>query len=128
MEAIKQAVKYGIVGVSNTLITAVVIWVMMKIFGCSSILSNVVGYSAGVVNSFILNKQWTFKSSAGWLSSAVRFGIVFGICYLMQLGVLIYLNKYLAIDPYYNQLIAMVFYTVINFLMNKFYTFKEQKG
>ena len=28
------------------------------------------------------------------------------------------------IDPYYNQLIAMAFYTVINFIMNKFYTFK----
>jgi len=34
------------------------------------------------------------------------------------------LNPYLSIDPYYNQLIAMAFYTVINFIMNKFYTFK----
>ena len=116
-ETVKQAIKYGIVGVSNTVITAVVIWIMMKLFGCSDV--------AGVLNSFIWNKQWTFRSSAGWIGSAVRFGVVFGVCYLLQLGLLVYvLNSYLSIDPYYNQLIAMAFYTVINFIMNKFYTFK----
>jgi putative flippase GtrA len=124
-KAIKQAIKYGVVGVINTLITAVVIWVMMKLLGCSDVVSNVVGYIAGVLNSFIWNKKWTFKSTERWMGSAIRFGIVFGICYLLQLGLLVFvLNPYLAIDPYYNQLIAMAFYTAINFVMNKFYTFK----
>ncbi|MDL2278317.1 GtrA family protein [Parabacteroides sp. OttesenSCG-928-G07] len=125
METIKQAIKYGIVGVGNTLITAIVIWVMMKLLGCSDVLSNAVGYVAGLLNSFIWNKQWTFKTSGKWLSSAIKFAIAFAICYTLQLGVLIYLNKTLTtIDSYYNQLIAMAFYTVINFIMNKFYTFK----
>lgn len=124
METVKQAIKYGIVGASNTLITAVVIWVMMKLLGCSDVTSNIVGYVAGVFNSFIWNKRWTFQSSAGWTSSAIRFGVVFGICYLLQLGVLMFLNAHLSVDPYYNQLLAMAFYTVINFIMNKFYTFK----
>lgn len=127
MEIIKQAIKYGIVGVSNTLITAVVIWIMMKVFGCSLVLSNAVGYIAGVLNSFVLNKQWTFKKSGNWGSSAIRFGIAFGICYLSQLLLVMYLDKTLTIDPYYSQLIGMVFYTIINFLMNKYYTFKEVK-
>ena len=43
-ETVKQAIKYGIVGVSNTVITAVVIWIMMKLFGCSDVVSNMVGY------------------------------------------------------------------------------------
>lgn len=125
METVKQAIKYGIVGVGNTVITAVVIWVMMKWLGCSDVVSNIVGYAAGVLNSFIWNKQWTFRAaSAGWVGSAVRFAVVFGICYLLQLALLLYLNGHLDIDPYYNQLIAMAFYTVINFVMNKFYTFK----
>lgn len=124
-KAIKQAIKYGVVGVINTLITAVVIWIMMKLLGCSDVVSNVVGYIAGVLNSFIWNKKWTFKSTEKWMGSAIRFGVVFGICYLLQLGLLVFvLNPYLAIDPYYNQLIAMAFYTAINFVMNKFYTFK----
>ena len=121
---VKQAIKYGIVGLSNTLITAIVIWIMMKCLGCSDIVSNIMGYAAGGLNSFVWNKQWTFKSSVGWTSGAIRFGVVFSICYLLQLGLLMYLNANLTIDPYYNQLIAMAFYTVINFIMNKFYTFK----
>ncbi|WP_085536161.1 GtrA family protein [Massilibacteroides vaginae] len=125
MGIIKQAIRYGLVGVGNTLITAAVIWVMMKIFDVSDILSNITGYIAGLVNSFIWNRQWTFKSSVGWTSGALKFGSVFVICYLLQLGVLLYLNKTLTIDSYYNQLIAMAFYTVINFVMNKFYTFKS---
>ncbi|MDR1880592.1 MAG: GtrA family protein [Tannerellaceae bacterium] len=124
METIKQVIKYGIVGAANTLITAAIIWVMMKKADVSPIPSNIVGYAFGVLNSFIWNKQWTFKSSAGWIGSAMRFGVVFGICYLLQLLLLICLNRYLSIDPYYNQLIAMAFYTVINFLMNKYFTFK----
>ena len=124
METLKQAIRYGVVGLSNTLITAVVIWVMMKMAGCSDVLSNITGYAAGVLNSFVLNKKWTFKSTIGWTRGAVRFGVVFGICYLMQLGLLLYLNKHLTIDSYFNQLLAMAFYTVINFIMNKYYTFK----
>ena len=109
METIKQAIKYGVVGLSNTLITMIVIWVMMKLFGCREGLSNLTGYVAGILNSFIWNKQWTFKgSSTGWTKGAVRFTIAFIICY----------------DHYYNHLIGMAFYTVINFLVNKFYTFK----
>ncbi len=74
METIKQAIKYGVVGLSNTLITMIVIWVMMKIFGCREGLSNLTGYVAGILNSFIWNKQWTFKgSSTGWTKGG-RFG------------------------------------------------------
>ncbi|MDR1981615.1 MAG: GtrA family protein [Tannerellaceae bacterium] len=124
METIKQVIKYGIVGAANTLITAAIIWVMMKKANVPAIPSNIVGYAFGVLNSFIWNKQWTFKSSARWIGSAMRFGVVFGICYLLQLMLLICLNRYLSIDPYYNQLIAMAFYTVVNFLMNKYFTFK----
>jgi putative flippase GtrA len=129
VKTIKQFFKYGIVGVSNTLITLIVIWVMMKPLGYSSNVSNVTGYITGIINSFIWNKQWTFKSSDAWKGSALRFGIVSGICFLLQFGLLNYLDfLHLNIDPYFNQVFAMIFYTAINFPMNKFFTFKEQKG
>ena len=119
METIKQAIKYGVVGLSNTLITMIVIWVMMKLFGCREGLSNLTGYVAGILNSFIWNKQWTFKgSSTGWTKGAVRFTIAFIICYALQYGLVLILNSRLTIDHYYNHLIGMAFYTVINFLVN----------
>ncbi|MDR1645551.1 MAG: GtrA family protein [Tannerellaceae bacterium] len=130
MEAklIRQAIKYAIVGVSNTALSLCVIWVMMKMLGYSDEVSNLTGYIAGILNSFVWNKQWTFKSSDAWAGSAIRFALVFGVCYLLQFGLLLYLNRHLSIDPFYNQVLAMIFYTAVNFLMNKYFTFKKQKG
>ena len=59
-ETVIQAVKYGIVGASNTLITAIVIWVMMNGLDFSDVTANITGYIAGVLNSFIWNHQWPF--------------------------------------------------------------------
>lgn len=123
--AIKQAIKYGVVGLSNTLITMIVIFVMMKLLGCREGLSNLSGYVAGLLNSFVWNKQWTFKGSeTGWKKGAVRFGAAFVVCYVLQYVLVMVLNHQLTIDHYYNHLLGMAFYTVLNFLMNKFYTFK----
>ncbi len=125
MKTVEQFIKFGLVGVSNTLITMVVIWGMMKWLGCAEGLSNFTGYVAGLLNSFIWNKQWTFKeSNAGWIGSAFRFAVAFVFCYALQYGLVLFLNSRLPIDHYYNHLIGMVFYTVLNFVITKFYTFK----
>lgn len=124
-KTVTQAIKYGVVGVSNTLITMAVIYIMMKLLGCREGLSNITGYVAGLLNSFVWNRQWTFKdSSAGWSRSAFRFAVAFAVCYLLQWGLVTFLNAHLIIDHYYNHLIGMVFYTILNFILNKFYTFK----
>ncbi|MCC8154470.1 MAG: GtrA family protein [Tannerellaceae bacterium] len=125
MEIVKQAIKYGVVGAINTAITAGVIWVCMKCFGVNEEISNALGFIAGVVNSFIWNKRWTFQSSHSWAKDGARFLIAFAICYPLQLGVFMYLKTiFTTIDPYYLQLVGMGVYTVANFLLNKFYTFK----
>jgi len=122
-----QAIKYGVVGISNTFITFIVITLMMKLLGYSDFISNIVGYVAGVVNSFIWNKKWTFSNSTGWKNSLFRFLIAFGICYVIQYGLVMILNKNLTIDHIYNHYIGMVFYTAINFFANKYYVFKESE-
>mgnify|MGYP003468087476 CR=1 FL=1 len=121
----RQAVKYGVVGVGNTLLTMVVIYVMMKGLHCREGLSNITGYVAGLLNSFVWNKQWTFKeSTTSWRRGVLRFAVAFAVCYLLQWSLVTFLNAHLDIDHYYNHLIGMAFYTVLNFVLNKVYTFK----
>ena len=143
MEIIKQTVKYGIVGVLNTLLSLAVIWLMTKKMDCSEALSNFVGYAVGLINSFFLNRKWTFRSNSKILGSAIRFFIVFVVCYLIQLSVLLLLNQNCPNDPplysffepvlhffridtlFYIQIISMIVFTIINFGVNKYYTFKK---
>jgi putative flippase GtrA len=140
---IKQGIKFGIVGGGNTLLSLLIIWIMTKQGGCSETFSNLTGYTIGLVNSFFWNKKWTFRSSVSWKSSAIRFFGVFAVCYVSQLLLLLLLNRFcpdnppmydffkpllsvFKIDPlFYNQVLAMAFYTVANFIINKFYTFKS---
>ena len=120
-----QTIKYGIVGITNTLLTLAIIWLMRNVFHTSLVVANVTGYILGFVNSFLLNRSWTFKSFNNWKKEFIKFLIVFGICYLIQLGVLLLLEKYTGLKETYNTLIGMVVYTALNFLFNKYFTFKK---
>ena len=71
MKTLEQAIKYGLVGVSNTLITMVVIWLMLKTLGLPEGLSNFTGYVAGLLNSYIWNRQWTFKGSTTGVGKSI---------------------------------------------------------
>jgi len=142
-----QAIKYGIVGVINTLLTAITIWIMMHpVFQTGKgenvspwviTISNITGFIVGLINSFVWNRKWTFKSKNHWVSEFIRFTTAFLVCYIPQLFFVNFLNTYtgfridfgpLAISHAYTcQLLGIVFYTSLNFLLNKYYTFKPAK-
>ena len=124
-QTIRQFIKFGLVGVLNTIITLSIIFVFMKLFNVSYILSNVIGYLFGFINSFILNKIWTFKSKKSIGSESFFFVLIFIICYFIQLAFLIILKEKLLVKPEYAQIISMIFYSIINFTGNKFITFKN---
>jgi putative flippase GtrA len=146
-----QAFKYGIVGVLNTLLTAITIWLMMQfVFNLKGeqeatskvvSISNIAGYAAGLINSFIWNRKWTFKSKKSWKTDFFKFMGAFLVCYIPQLLLVMLLNnwaiipslhfdfpnrEYVLTSAYICQLAGIIFYTLLNFLCNKYYTFKEQ--
>jgi putative flippase GtrA len=143
MGMIKQAVKYGIVGGGNTLISLAIIWLMTKKLGCTEAFSNIVGYLIGLINSFFLNRRWTFGSTGNMLNCALKFFLVFAACFSLQFAVLLFLNRHCPYNPplyscfepvlkifkidtlFYIQIISMMIYTVANFLINKYYTFNK---
>ena len=145
-----QTIKYSIVGVLNTLLTIVVIWFMMhfvfrpedggKISSLALSISNTVGYIVGLINSFIWNRSWTFKSKNNWKPEFVRFTIAFLICFVIQLILVNILYKYVIMNGFHLsffrfeytmspaeicQLIGIVTYTALNFILNKYFTFKK---
>lgn len=124
-ETFSQLCKYAVVGVANTLITAVVIWLLLKLAGTANATANFWGFAAGVANSFIWNRKWTFISGGSFRRDLTVFLIGFAICYLIQLGVVEFLImqdfKY---DPYYNHLAGICIYSALNFLFNKHVAFR----
>ena len=124
-ESLIQFLKFGIVGISNTLITALTIWLLLKVLHCSDYFSNFTGYMFGLINSFIWNRKWTFESKTNVSATLFKFIVTFAISYLFQLGNLYLLLHYTHIDPYLCQLLSIIVYTLLNFALNKTYTFKN---
>lgn len=136
-EKMLQFVKYCIVGVLNTLVTLGVIYICKSFLGWNLYLSNVLGYVAGVVNSFLCNKSWVFKSDGSYMREAVRFLAGFLVCYLLQLWVvwaitaksIIGHNNFavlgIVISGYgIATLVGNVVYTLANFVYNRMVTFR----
>ncbi|MDR0769447.1 MAG: GtrA family protein [Dysgonamonadaceae bacterium] len=137
-----QTIKYGVVGVTNTLLTMVTIWVMMrvvflseegeKISSLALSVSNTVGYIVGLINSFIWNRSWTFKSKNKWTPDFIRFMIAFLVCFIIQLVLVNVLYKRMEMAGLTEitgaaeicQFAGIVVYTILNFILNKYFTFK----
>ena len=57
-----QLLKYGVIGVSNTLITLVVFYVINTLMGLDYAVANTLGYILGLINSFVWNRTWVFRT------------------------------------------------------------------
>lgn len=134
-----QMVKYGMVGVLNTLITLAVIFLCKSVMGINEYLSNFLGYFFGILNSFVFNRIWVFHSHTKIHSSLLRFLAGCGICYLLQFVILWLLTGafgdveydlgFFVISGYgIATLIAMVAYTIANFLYNKLFAFRNTRS
>lgn len=125
-ESQKQFVKYGLVGVMNTGITWLAMLVLMNLFHVSHMIANPIGYILGLINSFIMNKSWTFKSTGPVKKESYMFFAVFIVCFFIQyLLSNILLIETLGIEKNIAQLPGMVVYTVLGYFGNKLLTFKK---
>lgn len=55
-----QLVQFLIVGVSNTLVDLIVCYLLQRLFGIY-LIAKVIGYACGILNSYFLNSNWTFR-------------------------------------------------------------------
>lgn len=129
-----QLLKYSVVGASNTVLTAGVIWIVQEILIWSPSIANALGYLAGLINGFIWNSRWTFSSRMS-VKRLVSFVSIFGFCYVIQFFAFHSFNAWEAwcdlirlVTPKYifvNQLASMGVFTTFNFLLNKFITYSH---
>lgn len=132
-----QFIKYVVVGCINTAITLIVIFVCKSLLNIDPYIANAIGYIAGLINSFVWNKNWVFKSQKGYSREAIKFIVGFGLCYGLQFLVVYLINStefgqyewdmygIFTISGYgIATLIGNVVYTIANFVYNRMITFK----
>jgi putative flippase GtrA len=121
---IAQFVKFGIVGVSNTLLTFAVYTLLLKVFGVWYIAASGIGFGVGAVNGFLLNRRWTFKEHVGDALTPVRWTVVQGCGLCANLGLVYLFVSDAGLDKLVGQACATAIVTVITFLANRAWTFR----
>lgn len=120
--------RFIIVGTLNALITALVIWVLMKGVGCNYLWSNIAGYVAALVNNFFWSKYWIFSSRSGKFEREVPLVLVaFGCAYGLQFLSLLLMVEIGDMNEYLAQFLGLFVYGAVNFTMNKRLTFTRKQ-
>jgi putative flippase GtrA len=119
-----QFVKFGIVGVSNTVLAFGIYTVLLKVFGVWYLGASAIGFVVGAVNGFLLNRRWTFRGHVGDALTPVRWGIVQGCGLGLNEALLFLFANGAGIDKLISQAFATVIVTVVTFLVNRAWTFR----
>lgn len=120
-------VRFLIVGVANTLVGIGTIYAAMYFLGFDIVYANILGYTIGVIQSFLLNKRWTFDSSDRALSSFIRFLLVLAVAYGANLVTVVVANTAFEVNPYIAQALGIIPYTSTGYLGSRYFVFRNQR-
>lgn len=132
-----QFFKFGLVGVSNTLISYTiellcyyVIFSGMENETAKIVLSSVLAFVISVTNSFVLNLIFVFKSNPKGFGETLFTYLKTVLCYSLTGLLLSPLLKMwmesMGIKYYISSLVSLIVAVPLNFLMNKFWAFKTK--
>lgn len=116
---------YGIIGCLSSGLDFCVYTFLVRIVGMNYLLANCISVVVGITTSFTLNRKYNFKVTDRTFR---RFAIFFtvGICGMLLSNLILYvcIDK-LMMDNIVSKLLSIVLVVFVQFLINKFVTFKK---
>ena len=151
---IKQFSKFLVVGISNFAISFAVFYFLYKwklspffygFFGqtgktlediilglgatsLDATLANILGYGAGVINSFVWNKLWTFQAKSQTAAQFGRFLVLNLSCLILSSASLFIFTDYLVLSYLPVWFVTMGIVTLVNFAVSKHWVFVNNTG
>lgn len=126
---LKQFIKFGLVGVSNTVVSMVVYYIVLFIDPALYLVGSILGTILSIANAFYWNDKFVFTGNANdWRSKLKRLGktyISYGGTSILS-NVLLWIEVAFfgvsrAIAPIVNLLVTIP----LNFIINKLWTFHK---
>ncbi len=124
-----QFIKFSLVGAVNSLVHFCIFIMLYRGAMMHYLASSVIGYCAGTVNSYIFNRRWTFSSRQEKMKREFgKFVLVNVLALLVNVGSLRFFKESLGLSAEAGQICAIGLSLVINFLGNRYWTFKKYEG
>lgn len=121
----KQFVKFSLVGSSNTVIDVIVYFFLTRFVDFYYILAAFISFIVAVTWSFFLNRRWTFRHSGRDMTNQyIKFFTVNTFVMVMNLSSLFVLVDVFGFYDLVAKLCAAIVLALVNFSLNKFWTFR----
>ena len=124
-----QFVKFGLVGVSNTLVSWAVYYFFLWIDENLYMVGSVVGTVVSIANAFFWNDRFVFRSEKNdWRSRLKRLGktyVSYGGTSLLGIGLLWIEVTVFGVSKVIAPIVNLIITIPLNFLINKFWTFNS---
>lgn len=127
-----KIIKFGITGGLNTAVDVAIYFILFKAFGISKFVAQPIGYIAGTLNSYIINRKWTFNTQSKFFSRVfIKFIIVNLIALTVGQIVLLACADLFGLDgtnfkEALSKLIVVFFTISINFMGSRLWVFKNK--
>ena len=128
---ILRLLKFAVIGVSNTLVDYLVFFLLNNISPTGYGVNQAISYTCGMLNSFILNRRWTFSDSREnrkipgqfW-----RFIVINGISLAVTVVTMTVLVYTLGLNAYLAKVLVILIAQAINFLGYRLWVFRKPSG
>ncbi len=118
-----KLIKFAITGVMNTAVDYIVFTILIY-FGLSTSIAQVFSYSAGIVNSYTINRSWTFKSEERYISrQLLKFLAVNIVIMLVSVGVIYIFETIIGLPVMLAKLCTVGVTVVLGFILNRLLVF-----
>ena len=118
--------RFLIVGGINTVV-GYSAFVFFVFFGFQYLIANTLSMIVGVINSYLWNRFFTFKSKNKALNEIVRFSFVYLLSYCVSMLLLYLLVGCLGVSAYFAGFLNIITITLISWFGHRDFSFKERK-
>lgn len=125
-----QFIKFGIVGVSNTLISLLVYWLCFYGLNMHYQLANVLSFIISVTNAYYWNSRYVFKTGEkrdfkAHMRAYFKAFLSYGSTFLLSTALLTFWVEVCHIPEGIAPVINLLITIPLNFVLNKFWAFKD---
>lgn len=124
----RHLILYGIIGCFSSGLDFLLYTLFLSCFGWHYLFSNCISVMAGITTSFTLNRAYNFKVKD---KTAKRFAVFLtvGLCGMLLSNAILYVSiDILSMNKIISKLFSIVLVVFLQFLINKYFTFRPTKS
>lgn len=124
----KHLVKFSTVGALNTVVDLIVFTAVLNLNSVPAYIAQGAGYGAGMLNSFIMNKLWTFKkfdTGSGLAGEVLRFFTVNALSLIISIIMMWLLADIIGVSSFVSKAVILVLTQFINYIGYSYWVFNN---